>query len=177
MPQLEHYRPSDELRVRVKQLDSAGRTKEQIEAMEKNAYRAPRISERDHAFAELLREEQAKYPKVMYRLALRDGKPAGDEVNPSYAMPFDLAQQVGIPEGQFKVIGKSKDGGGHYVLRHAYQSISVGLVRPDQSVDVEASQKQEKELRSKGWVDRIEDIKGLPKRITDDTFDPLPIEA
>jgi hypothetical protein len=113
----------------------------------------------------------------MYRLALKNGNPAGDEINPSYPLPFDLAQMIGVPEGQFKVIGKTRDSGGYVVLRHPYQSTSVGVVRHDASIDIEASKKQEKELRSKGWVDRIQDIKGLPELISDNTFDPLPLET
>ena len=177
MPQLEVFRPSDELRIRVKKIDSAGRTQEQVDAMARNELRPYKLSEHDQAFAHLISEEQNIYPKVMYRLALKNGKPAGDEINPSYPLPFDLAQMIGVPEGQFKVIGKTRDSGGYVVLRHPYQSVSVGVIRHDASIDIEATKRQEKELRSKGWVDRVQDIKGLPELISDNTFDPLPLET
>lgn len=176
MPQLETYRPSDELRFRIKKLDSAGRTPEQVKAMDiSNPIRPVQLGVADQGFAEMIREQQAQYPKCMYRLALRDGKPAGDVVNPNYPMPFDLAVMVGIPENHFRVIGKTKDSGGYVEVRHPYMSQSVGVTRPDGSVDLPASQKQEKELRAKGWVDRIEDIKGLPQMtVAEPPLDALP---
>jgi hypothetical protein len=176
MPQLEVVKHED-VRIRVKKLDSTGRSREQIEAMAKNAYRDPKLSDTDEAFANLIADEQSTYPKVMYRLAVRDGKPIGDEINPSYPMPFDLANQIGVKVEMFKLIGKTKDSPGNLVLRHPYQTISCGLVRDDQSIDTEASKKQEKQLREAGWVDRVEEIKGLPKLAIDDPYAPLLAEG
>ena len=176
MPQLEVFRPSDELRIRVKKIDSAGRTPEQVDAMGRNEIRPYKLSEHDQAFAHLVAEEQTAYPKVMYQHCLKNGKPAGDEIAPSYPLPFDLAQMIGVPEGQFKVIGKTRDSGGYVVLKHPYRTKSVGVVRHDGSVDLEASQKQEKALRKEGWVDRIQDIVGLPEMISDNAFDPVPFD-
>lgn len=179
MPQLEVFRPSDELRIRVKKIDSAGRTPEQVDAMARNELRPYKLSEHDLAYAHLISEEQSEYPKVMYRFRMKNGKPAGDEINPSYPLPFDLAQMIGVPQDQFSVIGKTRDSGGYVVLRHPYQTISVGVVKHDGSIDLAATKKQEKELREKGWVDRIQDIKGLPTLVSDgsdDAFDPLPTE-
>lgn len=173
MPQLERFRPENEVRMRVKLLDSAGRTREQVEAMEKNAYRAPKIAAEDQVFAEFIAAEQQEYPKVMYKLAMRGGKPAGDEVSPSYPLPFDLAQMVGIPEGTFKVIGKTPTSGGYLVVRHPYRTKSVGVIRSDQSIDDRASAKLEKEMLADGWVHSIAEIKGLPKPLVDDEYDPV----
>jgi len=72
-------RPRDEQVMYVVETDSMGRTPEQIEAMEKNELRPHRLSKRDKAYAERVSKECASYPKVMYRLALRKGCPAGDE--------------------------------------------------------------------------------------------------
>ena len=77
MPQLEVVKHED-VRIRVRELDSTGRTREQVEAMEQNSYRSPKLAEHDQAFAHLIAEEQNVYPKAMYRLAVRDGKPIGD---------------------------------------------------------------------------------------------------
>ena len=84
---------------------------------------------------------------------------------------------MGVKVELYKLIGKTKDSLGNLVLRHPYQSISVGVVRDDGSLDVEASKKQEKGLREAGWVDRVEDIKGLPKLAVDDPYAPLPAEG
>jgi hypothetical protein len=176
MPQLEVVKRED-VRIRVKKLDSTGRTREQAEAMEQNAFRTPKLGDNDKAFADLIAEEQNVYPKVMYRLALKNGLPVGDEISPSYPMPFDLANQVGIKTENYKLIGKTRESPGNLVLRHPYQSLSCGVIKDDQSIDLPASKKQEAELRTAGWVDRIEDIKGLPKLAVDDPYAPLPAEG
>src|SRR5262249_28771501 len=134
-------------------------------------------ADHDEAFAHLIAEEQSTYPRVMYRLAVRDGRPIGDEMSPSYPLPYDLANQMGVKTELYKIIGRTKDSPGNLIMRHPYQSISVGVIRDDQSVDIEASKRQEKSLREAGWVDRIEEIKGLPKLAVEDPYAPLPVEG
>lgn len=167
----------NEPRYFVEETDSMGRTQQQVEAMEKNALRPPRLGRRDSAHALRVAKEQATYPKVMYRLALKKGNPAGDEVMPSYPMPFDLAQSLGISDKGFKVLGKTRDSGGYIQQRYGYITTSVGVFVNDDPfglIDHEASLKLEKKLRAEGWVDHPSQIEGLPSLEPEEDFDPLP---
>lgn len=168
-------RPTNERMFYVEEVDSMGRTPEQIEAMDKNLIPAPKVRGKHLIYAQHIAREQKDYPKAMYRLALRKGVPAGDEVNPSYPMPFDLAQQTGYAEQGFKIINKTMNSQGHVVVRHPYQTRLVGVINKDGSVNLEATLKEEKELMAKGWVDAISKIVGLPKKDNaEEDFDPLP---
>src|SRR5882724_9400298 len=120
-------RPRDEQVMYVVETDSMGRTPEQIEAMEKNELRPHRLSKRDKAYAERVSKECASYPKVMYRLALRKGCPAGDETAPSYPLPHDLAASLNITDRGYKVLGKTRDSGGYLLVRHPWITKSVAV--------------------------------------------------
>jgi len=170
-------RPRDEQVMYVVETDSMGRTPEQIEAMEKNELRPPRISKRDKAYAERIKKECASYPKVMYRLALRKGIPAGDEVAPSYPMPYDLAQSTGISDKNFKVLGKTRDSGGYLLVKHPYITRSVAVFvneDPNGAIDYKATAALEKKLEAEGWVSNINDLEGLPEEHVEEEFDPIP---
>lgn len=174
------YRPRDEQVMYVVETDSMGRTPEQIEAMEKNELKAPRLSKRDKAHAERVRAENASYPKVMYRLALKRGIPAGDEVAPSYPMPFDLAQSLNIMDKGFKVMGKTRDSGGYILQKYPYitQRVAVFLNDdPNGMIDHKASSELEKKLRAEGWVEHPNKIVGLPEEAPEEQFDPIPVPA
>src|SRR5467141_1467862 len=93
------YQEKKEIVLRVQKLDSMGRTKEQREAMEKNdPPRMPKLGEATTAVHEIVKETCSEFPKALYRLALRNGLPAGDVKDPDYPLPFDLAQQLGLTE-------------------------------------------------------------------------------
>ena len=172
------YRPRDEQVMYVVETDSMGRTPEQIEAMEKNEVKPPRLGKRDKAHAERVRHENASYPKVMYRLALRKGIPAGDEIAPSYPLPFDLAQSLGISDKGFKVLGKTRDSGGYILQKHPYMTQRVAVFindDPNGLVDHKASLELEKKLRAEGWVDSPSKIEGLPAVDVEEPFDPIPV--
>jgi len=164
----------------VVETDSMGRTPEQVEAMEKNELRPHRLSKRDKAYAERVSHECASYPKVMYRLALKRGIPAGDEVAPSYPMPHDLAQSLDITDKGFKVMGKTRDSGGYILVRHPYITKSVVAYvnnDPNGLIDAKASYELEQKLRSEGWVDNPNDLPGLPDLAPVEEFDPIPVPA
>lgn len=161
--------------IRIKKVDSMGRTAEVRKAMEKNDPPPVKIADDDLFIRDTVAEVCVDYPKSMYRLALRGGKPAGDEANPSYPMPFDLAQQLGLTEFGFKVIGKSRDSAGNVVIKLPYETKKVGVVREDLTVDVAAARKEEADLRRLGWVDHPSKIKGLPVPLAEQPFDPVPM--
>jgi hypothetical protein len=162
--------------LRIKQKDSMGRTREVREAMEKNDPKPVKLGEATRAVHAICEAEHVQYPKAMYRLALKDGKPAGDIASPDYPLPFDLAQQLSLTDLGFKVIGKNRDSVGNVIVRHPWVTKLVGTVREDLTIDVEAAKAEEAELRKKGWVDSPSKIKGLPTPPAEQDFDPLPDE-
>lgn len=171
-------RPRDQEVMYVVETDSMGRTPDQIEAMEKNEVRPHRLSKRDKAYAELVSKERSSYPKVMYRLALKKGVPAGDEMAPSYPMPYDLAQSNGLMDKNFKVLGKTRDSGGYILVKHPYITKSVVIYvndDPNGIVDVKASVELEKKLIAEGWVHHPSEIQGLPEEHIEEEFDPVPL--
>src|SRR6266851_1055833 len=86
------YQEKKEIVLRVQKLDSMGRTAEVRLAMEKNdPPRMPKLGEATTAVHEMVTENCGEYPKAMYRLALKNGLPAGDIKDKDYPLPFDLA--------------------------------------------------------------------------------------
>jgi hypothetical protein len=166
----------EEIVIRRVKLDSMGRTPEQVKAMSENDPRPLKLGEKTKAIQEHIGETCSQYPKVLYRLALKNGLPAGDVQNPDYPLPFDLAAQLGLTEMGFKVIGKNRDSAGHVVVRLPYITRLVGVVRENLTVDVEAARAEEARLLKLGWVDSPSKIKGLPTPPTEQEFDPLPDE-
>lgn len=172
------YRPKDEMTMFVVDTDSMGRTPDQVEAMEKNEIKPHRLSKRDKAYAETIAKTRSSYPKVMYRLALKKGTPAGDELSPSYPMPHDLAQSLNITDKGYKVLGKTRDSGGYLLVRHPYITCSVAVyVNDDKNgmVDFEKTYELEKKLIAEGWVDSPARLTGLPEEAPEEEFDPIPL--
>jgi hypothetical protein len=170
----------EEMPMFVVETDSMGRTPDQVEAMDKNALRPHRLSKRDKAYAESVSRMRASYPKVLYRLALKKGVPAGDEVAPSYPMPHDLAQSLGITDRNFKILGKTRDSGGYLLVRHPYVTFNLAVYKDDDPnglVDLEATAELEKKMKADGWVENPNDIIGLPEHKADEEFDPIPAQA
>lgn len=171
-------RPRDEQVMYVVETDSMGRTPDQVEAMEKNEMRPHRISKRDKAYAERVSKECASYPKVMYRLALKKGIPAGDEIAPSYPLPFDLAQSLGVADRGFKVLGKTRDSGGYILQKRPYLTRSVAVFindDPNGAIDYKASAALEKKLAEESWVTDVNAIEGMPTEHVEEEFDPIPV--
>jgi hypothetical protein len=163
--------------LRVTKTDEMGRSPEQIEAMSLNEIKPPKLSESTRAVHAICAEEHGEFPKVMYRLALRKGVPAGDEAAPNYPMPYDLALQCGEADKGFRVINKTSTSPGNVILRYAWQTRLVGKINDDLSIDIEAARAEEADLRRKGWVDSPSKIKGLQTPPVEEPFDPLPEEA
>jgi hypothetical protein len=170
------YVERKEMVLRIQKTDSMGRTRAQREAMEKNDPKPVKPGDAALQVHAICAEEHSEYPKCMYRLALRDGKPAGDIASPDYPLPFDLALQLGLTESGFKVIGKNHNSPGNVIVRHPWITRSVGTVRDDLSIDVEAAKAEEARLRKLGWVDSPSKIKGLPVPPAEQEFDALPDE-
>jgi hypothetical protein len=170
------YQEKKEIVLRVQKLDSMGRTKEIREAMEKNDPRPPKLGETTTAVHELVTENCGEFPKAMYRLALKNGLPAGDVASPDYPMPWDIAEQNGLTNSGFKVIGRNRDSLGNVVVRHPYVTRLVGKLREDLTVDLDAARAEEKKLRAQGWVSSPSEIKGLPTPPSEQGFDALPDE-
>jgi hypothetical protein len=170
------YIESKELVLRIKKTDSMGRTKDVREAMEKNDPKPHKLNEATQAIHEIVGERCGQYPKAMYRLALRGGKPAGDLASPDYPLPADLARQCGLDNQGFKVIGATRDSPGNVIVRLPYITRVVGVMREDLTVDVEAAKAEEARLLKLGWVDSPSKIKGLPTPPAEQDFDPLPDE-
>jgi hypothetical protein len=162
--------------LRITKKDSMGRTAKQRADMEANDPKPLKLGDGTQAVHEICRTEHVEYPKAMYRLALKDGKPAGDIASPDYPLPFDLAQQLGLTDLGFKVIGKNRDSVGNVIVRHPWITRLVGVVKEDLTVDVEAARAEEAKLRKEGWVDSPSKIKGLPVPPAEREFDPLPDE-
>jgi hypothetical protein len=163
--------------LRLTKTDSMGRTPEQIEAMEQNELKPPKLSEATRAVHAICADEHREYPKALYRLALRKGVPAGDEVAPNFPMPYDLALQCGEADKGFRVINKTATSPGNVILRYAWVTRLVGEIKDDLSVDVAAARAEEAELRKKGWVSSPSEIKGLPTPSVEAPYDPLPDEV
>lgn len=154
--------------------DSAGRTDEQIRAMEQNDPKPPYITGTDKLYADQIREEYALYPKVMYQLAVKhkngpDGKPIetifrGDRINPNYPMPYALAIENGF---QGQVTGHGSDKGINVV--HPYKTCFVPInwdPNFPQTIDPEQCQKEEQKLIKAGWVDHPNKLP-LPERVSE----------
>lgn len=172
------YRPKEEMTMFVVDTDSMGRTPDQVEAMEQNLVRPHRLSKRDKAYAETIAKTRASYPKVMYRLALKKGVPAGDEVMPSYPMPHDLAQSLNLTDKNYKVLGKTRDSGGYILIRHPYVTTSVAVYINDDKngmIDFDKTYELEKKLTAEGWVDSINKIAGMPEEQPEEEYDPIPV--
>lgn len=165
--------------LRIQKVDSMGRTRETREAMETNErhLRHWKIGDAALEIAAIVGQEHSTYPKAMYRLALKNGQPAGDIKDPDYPLPFDLAQQLGLTECGFRVIGKNANSPGNVVVRLPYITRMVGVVQEDLSIDLEAARAEEERLRKLGWVDSPNKIKGLPVPAAEQGYDPLPDEA
>ena len=161
--------------LRIEKTDSMGRTKKQREDMEKNDPRPPRLGEGTLQVHAICADEHAQYPKAMYRLALKDGKPAGDLIYPDYPMPYDLALQLGLAD-MGKRIGVTRDSPGNVILRHPWITKLIGVVRDDLTIDIATAKAEEQKLRAEGWVDHPSKIKGLPVPPAEQGFDPLPDE-
>src|SRR5258708_7124555 len=131
----------------------------------------PKLGEATKAVHEIVTENCASYPRAMYRLALRNGLPSGDIKFPDYPVPWDLAQQLGLTESGFKVIGKNGTSPGHVVVRLPYITRMVGVLRDDLTVDIEAAKAEEERLRKLGWVTAPHLIKGLPTPPAEQDFD------
>lgn len=156
--------------------DSAGRTDAQIRAMEQNDPKPPYITGTDRLYAEQVAAEQALYPKVMYKLAvkhkLKDGKIdpeaeviyKGDRVNPNYPMPFALAIENGY---QGQVTGHGSDKGVNIVYPYTTCFVPVGWDPnfPTQ-IDQADCKKDEAHLAKNGWVDHPSKL-NLPERVVE----------
>lgn len=160
--------------LRITKKDSMGRTAKQRADMEQNDPKPPKLGDATLAVHAICAQEHSEFPKALYRLALRDGKPAGDIANPDYPLPFDLAAQLGLTDSGFKVIGKTRDSVGNVIVRHPWVTRLVGTVNEDLTIDVEAAKAEEARLRKLGWVDSPSKIKGLPTPPAEREFDPLP---
>src|SRR2546429_667587 len=112
-----------------------GRTREVRDAMEQNDPKPHKLGDATRAVHSIVAEEHAQYPRVMYRLALKNGLPAGDIANPDYPMPFDLAAQAGLADLGFKVINRTATSPGNVIVRLPYVTRLVGTVREDLTVD------------------------------------------
>lgn len=157
--------------------DSAGRTDDQVEAMEKNDPKPPKVRGTDALYARQIAEEQAIYPKVMYKLAVKypkkDGKPdltaepvlKGDRINPNYPMPYNLAIENGF---QGQVTGHGSDKGVNVV--HPYSTCFVPIGWDPNfpvTIDEKECKKDEADLMKAGWVDNPSKLVGLPERVTE----------
>lgn len=150
--------------------DSAGRTDEQIRAMEQNDPKPPYITGTDRLYAEQIREEWSIYPKVLYHKALKEKKAPdgaveyilkGDRVNPNYPMPYALAIENGF---QGQVTGHGSDKGVNIV--HPYKTCFVPIGWDPQfpvPIDLADCKKDEAKLLKEGWVDHPSKLE-LPER-------------
>lgn len=142
--------------------DSAGRTDAQVEAMERNDPRPPKVRGTDLLYAQQISIEQANYPKVMYKLAVKypkgaDGKPnkdaepilKGDRINPNYPMPYNLAIEAGF---QGQVTGHGSDKGINIVHPFITCFVPIGW-EPNFPVPIDEKEckKDENELIKEGW--------------------------
>ena len=177
MPQVLMRNSTQDVIVTV-EVDSMGRTPELVKAMEDNAPKRV-VARGVHAsFAQMVAQQCQRYPRVMYKLALKKGVPSGDEIDPGYPMPYDLAQSIGHHEKGFLVVGKSRESVGNVIRRHPYRTVSCGVLRPDYTLDFEASERMEKQLLAEGWVDSLSKVEGLPVMTTvEEPFDEPPSKA
>ncbi len=158
--------------------DSAGRTDDQVIAMESNDPKPPRIGGTDRLYAEQVSHEYANFPKVMYKLAVKwpklpDGKPNkeadpkfhGDRINPNYPMPYNLAIENGY---QGQVTGHGSDKGVNIVHPYATCFVPIGW-DPNfpMPIDEADCKKDQAKLEKDGWVDHPSKL-DIPTRIADE---------
>ncbi|MFI5056899.1 MAG: hypothetical protein ACHQLQ_01830 [Candidatus Acidiferrales bacterium] len=170
------YRNKSELVLHIEETDSMGRSEELVKAMEQNDPKARKPGKAEKVYAALIAQEHGTYPRVLYRLALKGGKPAGDVANPDYPLPVDTGLQIGFGDQNFKIIGKTKDSPGNFIVRLPWITRLCGVIREDKSIDLEASKAEEKKLLAAGWVYSPSQIKGLPVPPAEQEFDELPDE-
>jgi hypothetical protein len=150
--------------------DSAGRTDAQIRAMEQNDPKPPYITGTDRLYAEQVAAENANYPKVMYKLAVKEKKAPdgsleyiykGDRINPNYPMPYALAIENGF-HGQ--VTGHGSDKGVNVVHPYATCFVPIGW-DPNfpTPIDEADCKKDEAKLAKDGWMDSPNKL-NLPER-------------
>jgi hypothetical protein len=139
--------------------DSAGRDDKQIWAMEQNDPKPPRITGVDQLYAEQIAEEQRNYPRVMYKMAVKEKKSPdgsveyifkGDRINPNYPMPYALAIENGF---QGQVTGHGSDRGVNVV--HPFVTCFVPTTwNPlfPETIDEDRCKKEQAKLEKEGWV-------------------------
>jgi len=153
--------------MQVEPLDSAGRTSALQDAMAINDPKPIRMKGDNKMYAQWISNEHAVYPKVMFRLALKNSKPAGDPIY-SDPIPLDMAEYLELEGSRL---------GNAFVAKHPYITRLCGVIRPDQTVDWDASKAQEAEMVKAGWRDSLSKIVGLPKKSTfEEEYDALPPE-
>ena len=155
--------------------DTAGRTDEQIRAMEQNDPKPPYITGTDKLYAEQIREEWTVYPKVMYHKAYKEKTLAdgtiefvfrGDRVNPNYPMPYALAIEAGL---QGQITGHGSDKGINVVYPYKTCFVPIGW-DPNFPVPIDLAdcKKDEAKLRKDGWVDDPNKLENLPKPVAEE---------
>lgn len=158
--------------------DSTGRDDKQIWAMEQNQPKPPRITGVDKLYAEQVAEENAHYPKVMYKLAVKwpvgeGGKPDktkeprlhGDRINPNYPMPYNLAIENGY---QGQVTGHGSDKGINIVHPYITCWVPEGWQQNFPTpIDEADCRKDQAKLEKEGWVDNPMKL-DIPARIVEE---------
>jgi hypothetical protein len=168
-------RPKNNEMVLVREVrDSAGRTDQQVRAMEQNDPEPPHISATDRLYAEQIAMENAVWPKVMYHLAVKwpkkDGKPDttaepilnGDRINPNYPMPYALALENGF-QGQITGHGTDKAVNVVHPYKTCFVPIGWDPLFP-MAIDEKECAAQVVKLEKEGWVDHPSKLKGLPEK-------------
>lgn len=153
--------------------DSAGRTDAQIRAMEQNDPKPPYITGTDKLYADQLRDEQANFPRVMYKSAWKaklggDGKPTGefvykgDRINPNYPMPYALAIENGF---QGQITGHGSDKGVNIVYPYKTCFVPIGW-DPQFPVPIDEAdcKKDMTKLEKDGWRLSPNELE-LPERV------------
>lgn len=165
----------------VEEKDSMGRSTELAEQMAKNDPKPPSIGPTTRQYQTWAAVEYAKFPKVMYRLAVdENGLPNGDLVSPGYPLPFDLAVSLGVDTMGFPRINQTFQSQGHFLVRHPYETTLVPIGfnwNHPIDIDVKECEKQEKALIAAGWVDHLSKIPELQRPeivVSNDPLKPLP---
>ncbi len=104
------FRNKPEVVLHIAELDSAGRTEELKAAMETNDPKPVVVKGEHRQFAEHLARENAVYPKTLFKIALKGGKPAGDPVR-SDPIPLDMAEYLELEGSRL---------GNAFIERHPY---------------------------------------------------------
>lgn len=169
----------------VETRDSAGRTENQVTAMDNTPYDdppgnahcqfPPKLRKEDVTWATEVSAENSEYPRVLYHRAITypkgpDGKAdfkaepkfIGDVCNPNFPL-IELHAELMGAKGDWVKTGDGRN----LIARHPYKTrlVPASWTPENITIDVEAAKAEEAKLLKAGWKRTIQEL-DLPKTLS-----------